>query len=153
MTYAKGTTVSIERSNAEVQKMLRRNGAASVMIGEEFGRRAFVAFQLNGRNVKLDIPMPGCCEDYRLTDTGRERNDDLTEKAFLQACRERWRAMVLLLKAKLEAIALGHSTVEREFLYDMMIPGQGGTFGEQLASGQLDKVLGTGKVPLLPEAM
>ena len=56
-------------------------------------------------------------------------------------------------KAKLEAIELGQSTIAREFLHDMLAgdPRNNETFGEMLARGKLDQILGNGR-PLLPPA-
>jgi len=43
------------------------------------------------------------------------------EKAA-QERRRRWRALLLVIKAKLEAVSSGISTLEREFLADVVLP-------------------------------
>jgi hypothetical protein len=53
----------------------------------------------------------------------------MREKVYEQACRQRWRALLLIVKAKLEAVTAGISTVEREFLPDVVLP-NGATVGE-----------------------
>jgi len=61
-----------------------------------------------------------------------------------QACRVRWRGVVLLLKGKLEIVRLGISTVEREFMADLVLP-NGRTLGLELA-GKLAE-LAKGEAP------
>ncbi len=68
---------------------------------------------------------------------GVTRSRDAVSKAHDQACRERWRQLVLLVKAKLEAIALGLSTVEREFLADVYLP-DGRTVHQALQDGLVE---------------
>ena len=54
-----------------------------------------------------------------------------------------------MLKAKLEAVEAGITTIEQEFLADMVLPGDG-TVGEVLLP-RLDEALNTGRMPnLLP---
>jgi hypothetical protein len=55
-----------------------------------------------------------------------------------QACRQRWRALNLVVKAKLEAVESGIATFEDEFLAYTMLPG-GATVGQWLTP-QLDEV-------------
>jgi hypothetical protein len=62
--------------------------------------------------------------------------------------RRRWRAQLLLVKAKLEMIATGDSTVEREFLADMLMP-NGKTVGSQ-ALPALAESYRTGTAPWMP---
>ena len=151
MTYAKGTKVPVARSKTEIDKVLRKHGATAIMMGEQFDTGALVAFQLAARNVRIDVPLPQVDEFRRgpWGDGTRRYTEAQANRRCEQATRERWRAVVLLLKAKLEAISLGHTTVEREFLYGMMLP-DGQTFGGALESGSLDRVLGPSGVPLLP---
>ena len=49
-----------------------------------------------------------------------------------QVLRTRWRLVLLALKTKLELVALGVSSVEREFMADMVL-GNGRTVQENLA--------------------
>jgi hypothetical protein len=44
------------------------------------------------------------------------------EKAYDQALRSRWRALLLVIKAKLEAVDVGISTIEQEFLANVVLP-------------------------------
>jgi len=69
-----------------------------------------------------------------------------------QASRERWRQIVLLLKAKLELVRLGVSTVEKEFMADMVLP-NGETVNVALGR-EIAAALALGAMPTLslPEA-
>ena len=60
---------------------------------------------------------------------GRWPNDDQKYARWEQACRERWRALVLCLKGKLESIESGIETFEQAFLAHTFLP-SGETFGE-----------------------
>lgn len=149
MTYAKGTTVAAEKSRGELDRMLSRAGATQRLMGVDDAEGfAFVGFSLSGRQVRLRVPMPRL-DDRRFVRDGRgaQRSKDGIAKAHDQACRERWRQLVLLVKAKLEAIALGLSTVEREFLADVYLP-DGRTVHQALQDG-LSEMYSTGKLPPL----
>jgi hypothetical protein len=68
-------------------------------------------------------------------------------KQWEQGCRARWRQLYLLVKAKIEAVSIGLSTVEREFLADVYLP-DGRTVGEALAP-QLAEAYANGTFPRL----
>jgi hypothetical protein len=57
------------------------------------------------------------------------RTADAAEKAWEQVTRQRWRALALVIKAKLEAVTSGISTFEAEFLANTMLP-DGRTVGD-----------------------
>ncbi|HWF01594.1 MAG TPA: hypothetical protein VG248_17460 [Caulobacteraceae bacterium] len=59
-----------------------------------------------------------------------------------QACRQKWRALALVIKAKLEAVSAGITTVEDEFLAQTMM-GDGRTVGE-VVQPQLEEHLRVG---------
>ena len=56
-TYAKDTSVTSEKSRAEIERTLARYGANSFMYGWD-QLRAIVAFEMNGRRIKFALPMP-----------------------------------------------------------------------------------------------
>ena len=51
------------------------------------------------------------------------------QSAWEQACRQRWRALLLIIRAKLEAAEAGISTLETEFLANIVLP-DGRTAGQ-----------------------
>jgi hypothetical protein len=92
------------------------------------------------------LPDPSA-EEFTLTPTGRERSASAAEDAYEQAVRQRWRALALVIKAKLEAVEAGISTVEDEFLAHVALPA-GGTVGEWMRP-RLDEVYASGRMPAL----
>ena len=136
MSYASGTSVPVERSKAELDRLLAKAGADQRMIGsDDAGGFAFCVFALDKRRVRLRVPLPKRDERRFTHDTRctwKRRTAAQALQRWEQGCRERWRGLVLLVKAKLEAIAIGISTAEREFLADTFLP-DGRTVHEALA--------------------
>jgi hypothetical protein len=130
--YAAGTTVDVSSSRVELEKTLKRFGAAAFgyMQDDDLGTQQ-VAFRLAGRQVRIDVPMPDA-DEYALTPTGKRRTDTAAREAYEQEVRRRWRALNLVTKAKLTAVAEGISTLEREFLADM-VTDDGRTVGQRMA--------------------
>lgn len=151
--YATGTGVAVDRSKAELEKVLSKYGASKRLLGADDDKgEAYVIFEIEGRQVRLQIPLPKL-RDFAFKYDGRAKRDKEQEpevqmRDHEQACRERWRVFVLLVKAKLEAVELGLSTIEREFLADIYLP-SGQTVG-QVMKAALAKAYKTGKMPALP---
>lgn len=144
--YASQTSVSPEKSKAEIEKTLRRYGCVGFMYGWE-ANKAVIAFQAHDKTVKFELPMPDPDDrEFRLTPTGLTRSASSAEQAYDQATRQRWRALALAIKAKLEAVEVGIVSFEDEFLAHFVLPG-GQTVGERLA-GDLRALEGSGR-PLL----
>jgi hypothetical protein len=145
--YAADTAVPPERSRAEIERMLIRYGATAFQYGWEDERSA-IGFKLQERYVRILLPMP-VIQDFELTESGRMRTETATRSAYDQAVRQRWRALGLIIKAKLEAIESGITTLEREFLADVMLP-NGQTAGQWLEP-QIAVAYERGQMPpLLP---
>ena len=121
--YAAQTEVSTERSRAEIENLVTRYGATSTAFMNAPGR-ALIAFEANERRIVFELPLPDR-NDVRFgkTPTGREkRNPESRYAAWEQACRQRWRALALVIKAKLEAVETGITTFEDEFLAHIVMP-------------------------------
>ncbi len=121
--YAAETTVSVDRSKNEIETLLERHGADSFMYGWD-DQKVIVGFRYNGFMVRIAVPLPDReSDEIRLTPSGKQRrNDQSAEKVFQQAVRQRWRAMMLIIKAKLEASESGITTFEEEFLAHIVLP-------------------------------
>ena len=121
--YAASTEVSTERSRAEIEKMITRYGASSTAFMNAPGR-ALIMFEAQDRRVVFELPLPEqSSEEFKKTPTGREkRNPQSHYAAWEQACRQRWRALALVIKAKLEAVETGITTFEDEFLAHIVMP-------------------------------
>lgn len=145
--YAEGTDVSIDRSRAEIERTLKRFGATGFMYGWNEGAHV-LGFQHAGRQIKYILPMPERSE-FRLTPTGIKRSESSLANAYDQAIRERWRALALLVKAKVAGVEAGISSFEEEFLSQTVVPG-GATVGQWLIP-QLEEAYEQKRVPpLLP---
>jgi hypothetical protein len=131
VSYATGTNVSSDRSRAEIERILVRYGATSFINGWEPGRAA-VGFVLRGRQYRLLLPIPDRGDDqFIYTPTGKERSQDAAYRVHDQEVRRRWRALALVLKAKLEAVQSGITTFEQEFAIHAVLP-DGATVGEHV---------------------
>lgn len=147
MKYAENTTVPVDKSRAEIEKTLQRYGADQFLYawGNE---QAMIGFRFNGRNYKLLIPLPDR-KDFAQTPTGRGRKMEDAMKAWEQACRQRWRALALWVKAVLEITETGVISAEEAFMAWTALP-NGQTVG-QFIEPQIEAAYKTGHMPpLLP---
>lgn len=145
--YAAGTEVGSDRSRSEIERTLKRYGATAFAYAWE-GQMATIAFKLADRQVRFRLPLPDPqAREFTLTPTGKERSATVAEEAYEQAVRQRWRALALVIKAKLEAVEAGISTVEQEFLNAVLLP-DGRTVGEWIGP-QLGAVYARGEMPAL----
>ncbi|MCB1061213.1 MAG: hypothetical protein KDB65_13400 [Calditrichaeota bacterium] len=146
--FAARTNVSSEQSRAEIERTLRRYGADGFSYGWD-GNIALLMFKLNNRLIRFTLLLPNR-EEFRYTETrGIRRAEIDVDKAWEQASRQRWRALSLVIKAKLEAVESGITTAEDEFLAHIVLP-DNTTLG-QWAAPQIEAAYKTGQMPkLLP---
>lgn len=146
--YAEKTSVPSDRSRSEIERTLARYGADQFMYGWGIGE-AVIAFRADGRNVKFVLPMPdrNAKEFTHTPSRGTRRTESQAAEAFEQAVRQRWRALALVIKAKLEAVEAGITVFEDEFLAHIMLP-DGSTVG-QWARPQLAIAYESGQMPAL----
>ena len=128
--YAQNTSVSTDKSRFEIERNLSKYGATEFgyMNGAD---RSVIVFKIANRVVRITLPLPNKSDKQfqpKRLRYGLSKDERVTI-AWEQACRSSWRALSLVIKAKLEAVATGISTVEREFLSDVVLPG-GKTIGE-----------------------
>ena len=155
-TYARTTDVSPEKSRAEIEATLRRYGCTAFMAGwdEERGLNV-ISFRLHGRMARLNVPMPDVSDPAqrkRLRESAvASRASRQPEALERQAVRQRWRAVVLYVKALCEAIESGLVTAEQAFLPFLVLPNN--MTVSEWAGPQLEALLaGDGMPPLLPGA-
>lgn len=148
MAYAEKTSVSVAKTKADIEEMVQKYGADQFISGYR-DDIAVIGFSLADRQIRFVLPLPDK-KDYLYTPgRGQRRSDDAARTAWEQACRSKWRALYLIIKAKLEAVDAGISTIEREFLSDIVLP-DGRTVGEWMAP-QLETAYQQGNMPpLLP---
>jgi hypothetical protein len=141
--YAAQTTVSVEKSQMEVQAVLRKYGADRFGVMED-RQKAYLMFEFNKLMIQMTVPLPEK-KEFALSESGRARKDSQIEEAYNQAIKQRWRALVLAVKAKLEAVETGISTIEKEFLSFVVMP-DGKLLGDHILP-QIEEVARTGKMP------
>lgn len=152
--YASQTSTPWEKTRTDIERTLHRYKCT------DFGflsaqRSSLIAFRYKGVAYRLEIPMPDWkAKDIAYKPNGTARTDAQKQQAYEQEVRRRWRVLLLLIKAKLEAVEIGNTSMEREFLADLVLPG-GGTVG-LWAEQQLRPAIEAGRMPgpmlALPEA-
>jgi hypothetical protein len=153
MTYASNTSVPVEKTRYEIETTLQRYGADCFFSGWDT-EQAFVAFRVEGRHVKLTMPLPKK-EEKRFTEKqhkGRYYPTKLTPEqsaeAYQQELRSRFRALLLCIKAKLESVESQIETFEQAFLAHIVLP-DNSLVGDRVRA-LIDEAYRTGKTPALP---
>lgn len=131
--YAATTSVSMERSKAEIERTLRRYGIVEFMYGTS-PQGDGIAFKRDGKGYKIAIPLP-------------KRDDFNTDKQWEQAQRRRYRVLLLTLKAQLEAVEEGLANFETQFLAYLALP-DGSVVGDHVIP-EINKAIAGGKKPKL----
>jgi hypothetical protein len=127
MTYAVRTRVPVDKTRMEIERTVRKYGAKGFASGWHEGT-ARVQFFAHNRHVRFTV--------VALGDT--------------QEARVKWRALLLLVKAKLVAVDAKVSTFEEAFVGDIVLPETGKTVWESVRE-PLKLAYETNKnVPLLP---
>lgn len=108
--YADKTRVPVAQSRADIEKLLERHKAKQYGTAVDYDMLiARVQFKLHDRIVRFVIALP----DPKKLGNGIK---------FEQAERQRWRALLLVIKAKLESSENGIETFEESFLSQIVMP-------------------------------
>ncbi len=147
MAYAEGTSVSPEKSRMEIETTLRRYGANAFGYVSDDARSA-VQFSFKGRSIRILIAKADASKLQR-SYYGRLRAATPAEKEKWQydESRRQWRALLLVIKAKLEAVESKIATFDDEFMAYVVMP-NGQTMGEWMRP-QLDEAIKNGRMPQL----
>lgn len=133
--YAESTSVPIDRSRSEIERVLERYGCSRFGIMNEVDGSAMLYFERSGRSFQVPLRIPPSAK-FRSTEKWEQER------------RRRWRVMVLTLKASLEAVSSGLSTFEEVFLAHIVIPGTARTLGQALTP-KLDALYAGKSLPAL----
>jgi hypothetical protein len=125
--YANDTKVPASQSRNEIEALLKRYGADQTLFGTMTGA-ALIGFRIKGLQIKIKLRLP-------TTDDAKAQRE----------ARRLWRALVLVLKAKLEAVASGIAVLEDEFMAYTVMP-DGTTLGDW-ARPQIASMYKSGKMP------
>lgn len=122
MSYASNTSVPIDRSQGEIKKTLTKYGATAFAFAENIDK-AMVQFEMSGKRIKFLLPLPVYMK------AKDKKNYLLSQKQIDQNIRSKWRALLLAIKAKLECVEAGITTLEQEFMAHILLP-NGQTVGD-----------------------
>lgn len=147
--YAADTSVSVSASKAEIERIIERYGATGFMSGWS-ASQAMIAFAMRDRQIRFVLSMPDREEREFTHHSKGLRTPEAAHKAWEQACRQRWRALALVIKAKLEAVESGISVFDDEFMANIVLP-NGRTVSEEVRP-RITTAYETGNMPpLLPD--
>jgi len=150
--YAEGTSVPVAKSKMEIELLLQKHRATRTAMAQEAGR-AVVYFELQDRRVQFSMPLPLMDEKRFVFGQGghswKKRTPEAQAKAWEQACRERWRALLLAIKAKFVSVETGVETFEQAFLAHIVLPG-GMTVGQRVLPAVAESYRTGTLPPLLP---
>lgn len=146
--FAERTKVPVARTQAKLLSLLKTHGATEtgIMESQEQGLSVLLC-RLGSRMLRFEVMEPDRSK-LRTTATGRLRSSGDIDAAVTRERRRRWRVLYLLVRAKLEVIESGDSTVDGEFLSNVLLP-NGQTAG-QTWTPALDRAYSTGEMPALP---
>jgi hypothetical protein len=148
MTYAQGTSVSVERTKGEIEGLLSKAGADAFASATQIGK-AMIQFRLQGRVIRFMLPLPD-----RNADKFKRRkkysymvnnSEEQAYKLWEQACREKWRALFLSIKAKLYSIETGIESFDSAFMAQVVMPN--GKTMEELAVPMIAQAYERGSMP------
>lgn len=148
--FATETTVPAEKSRMEIEIVLQKYGANAFAYMND-GNKAMIAFQAHGRRLRFTVPLPDKKEkrftQHSQRSSWRSATASVAEERWNQDIRQRWRALLLAIKAKLEAVEIGLSTFEDEFLAFTVLPN--GQTASEWMQPQIKTAYDTGKMPPL----
>jgi len=155
VAFAENTAVPVERSRAEIEKLLKKHGCSKFLVGnDDETHRAMVQFQAKNRIVRFLVTLPDPKDKlYSKDRNGWMLSPSGVQKKVEQAERQRWRALLLVIKAKLESVESHIATFEEEFMAQIVMPNDR-TVGE-LMTPVIERAYTSGAMPrvMLPEAV
>jgi hypothetical protein len=154
--------VSVSRTKADIEDTLAKYGATNFACGMlEDKNVAIIGFRVKTKAgellaIRIHLPLPSK-EAFAKTRHKNSWNQkylapEQQHQRWEQACRSAWRALLLCVKARLASCDAGISTIEREFMSDIVAP-DGQTLGQMIlpqipamARGEPPRLMLTGAV-------
>jgi hypothetical protein len=134
--YAQDTPVTVQKSRGEITGILASHGCEKFVMGTEPGGDT-LQFELGGRVFRFFVAKP-TAESMKARDSryyAQPWNVDWAAKAEGEH-RRVWRAHVMLIKMKLEFVDGGDTSLEREFMPNLVLR-DGGTLADMIEGGGL----------------
>lgn len=141
--YAAGTTVTANRTEAEIKDLLTRRGVTKIATMVDCDAFSIV-FEFGGVAYRSKLPLPDP-EDPAFTEYSQKsvtyrRAENASRELYAKELNRRWRAFGMVIKAKLVAVEEGISTMQEEF-FGQAVTGNGQTVAERFLP-ELPKILG-----------
>jgi hypothetical protein len=133
--YARTTSVSVDRTVAEVKDMLRLAGADRILLDER-DERADLMFMVQNVPYRLSVRRRPVSA-FTMSPAKRRRTMAQAERYCQQEHRARWRAVALQVKAGLVGLALEVGTFHELFAGYMLMAG-GQTVTERMIQALSD---------------
>jgi hypothetical protein len=139
MAYAADTRVPVSQSRAEIERLLEKHRAKQYGTAVDYDLAvARVQFRLHDRVIRFTIALPDAKK--------------FVGERYARYERQRWRALLLVIKAKLESVESQIETFEQAFLANIVMPDDQ-TVGHHIVpqiveaykSGKMPKALGPGQ--------
>lgn len=128
MAYAESTTVPVEKSRYEIESLLRKYGATQFVSGWD-EKSAFITFRARDRVIRMKVEIPARTEKRFTHKKARasylpdiKLDERKQNELYDQFLRTRFRALLLVIKAKLESVEAGIETFEIAFLAHVVLP-------------------------------
>lgn len=131
MAFAEHTKVPVDQTKTEIERTLVRYGADRFAYFTEAGK-AVIVFEAKDRRLRFDLPLP----------QGESEKDQKMR-------RQKWRALLLCIKAKLESVASGIESFEEAFLAHVVLP-NGQTVSDHIAPRIAEAYEGNKMLALMP---
>lgn len=132
--FAETTKVPVSQSRGEIEKLLSKHKCQQFGTAVDYLElKARVQFSAHDRTLRFVVGLPDPKKFKR--DQDREQEE-----------RRIWRSLLLVIKAKLEAVDTGIATFEQEFLANIVMP-NGRTVAE-IVLPQIAESYSTGRMPL-----
>ena len=145
--FAQGTSVSVEKTKGEIEALVSKAGADAFASASKLGQ-AMIQFKLKERVIRFGLPLPDR-NAKQFSHCGRYmtqlRAPEAAYKAWEQACREKWRALFLSIKAKLYSIETGIEQFDSAFMAQIVMPNR--KTMEELCVPMIGQAYESGQMP------
>jgi hypothetical protein len=114
MAYAQGTSVTEDRSRAQIERDLMKYGASHFGYSRT-PNEANIFFTMDSLPFQLSVDLPKL-EDFRLTGAGNERSESGQKTELEKEVRRRWRSLAAVIKGILVAVDDGIFSLEQAMM-------------------------------------
>jgi hypothetical protein len=142
--YAEGTEVSVSSSQQEIGRTLTRYQVETYSFGQRPGF-AMVEFEISDLPIRVFVPLPEKRSGSYKAGNGRQVT---FASKWEQEVKEAWRALALLIKANLEAVARGIISADKAFMAFLVLPDNGETMGERVLPAYRDALVNGSRLAL-----